>query len=663
MALRDQRFSLAAIDPSLLELNGWLRVNEDLLSSKLQDTISQRRRAIELLVAGESGATILNETEIERRMAVYWLMRCLEFHPDGKIYGYRALVSYSRINEYRRTAPVEKDFHLDAETRTLARGGWSGAFGQLLRAYPELQQMIERYSLKLKKANHIYESRIPLWALHNRFLTFCREKKLDVGRQYPFNSKTLGYRSLSTYVRALIFEDPTKSIAANYGVSAAQTFKTGDGTMRPITLPFERVELDAHHIDAIFTILIPNPFGDAVQKILYRIWVLDIKETISGAVLAHHRSSRQEPDSNDVLEVINKALTKWEPRKLRIPGLTYAEGAGFPSNYDSRFLGACWKETSVDEAISINGTRVQRILKEILGREPSTLKRHNPNDRPFVEGFFNLLEERGFHRLPNTTGSNPQDPRRDKPEKAALRFQMQLEELDELLDVMHANYNTKPSPALAGRTPLEYLHYLCSSKQCWPRSADQTKVSNMLIGREIVIVRGDISQGRRPHVNFIGVKYTNATLGKAFEMIGQEITIEIRKDIRTVRAIAADGSDLGVLIAAPRWHLTPHTCEIRQDILRCARDKSFNFLATTRDPVIAYVDYKEECIRKGAPVTPEYLEQREMLVSHWRVSAEEELPWNDEEERVHDRDSGFARKSDNEDDMSLPTTPRKAKNG
>lgn len=657
MAFRDQSFSLAAIDPNLLDLNTWLVVNEDLLSSEQQDTISQRRRAIELLVNGESGATILKETEIDRRMAVYWLMRCLEIHPDGQIYGYRALVSYSRLKVYRRTAPVEKDFHISEKTRTLAHGGWSGAFGQLLRAYPELQKMIERHSLKLNKANHVYESRIPLWALHNRFLTFCREKGLDVGRQYPFNTRTLGHRSLSTYVRALIFDEPDKSIRANYGTSAAQTFKTGDGTMRPITVPFERVELDAHHIDAIFTILIPNPFGDVVQKVLFRIWVLVIKETISGAVLAYHRSFRKEPDSNDVLEVISKALTKWAPRKLRIPGLTYAEGAGFPSSYDSRFLGACWEETSVDEALSINGKRVQRILKEILGRKPATLKRHNANDRPFVEGFFHLLEEMGFHRLPNTTGSNPQDTRRDKPERAALRFKMQLEELDELLDVMQANYNAKPSRALGGRPPLAYLLYLCSSKQCWPRLADHSKVSKMLIGREIVTVRGDMSQGRRPHINFGGVKYTNAVLSKAFEMIGQNITIEIPKDIRTVRAIASDGLDLGILVAAPRWHLTPHTYEVRQETLKCARDKSFNFLATTCDPVIAYIDYKEECIRKGAPVTPEYLEQRELLVSHWRVSADDKPPRDDEDESAHERES------DDDDLMPPLITPRKAKNG
>src|SRR3546814_6172646 len=79
------------------------------------------------------------------------------------------------------------------------------------------------------------------------------------------------------------------------------------------------------------------------------------------------------------------------------------------------------------------------------------------DDRPFIERFFGTLEESGFHRLPNTTGTGPGDIRRKDPEIAACKYFIQLEDLENLLDVLIANYNGTVHSSLAGRSPLEYL--------------------------------------------------------------------------------------------------------------------------------------------------------------------------------------------------------------
>jgi putative transposase len=83
---------------------------------------------------------------------------------------------------------------------------------------------------------------------------------------------------------------------------------------------------------------------------------------------------------------------------------------------------------------------VQTRLKEVAGCKTFVIHRRNPNDRE-IEGYFASLEENGFHRLPNTTGSGPEDSRRDDPDQKALKHHMQLEDLIELLEVMHANHN------------------------------------------------------------------------------------------------------------------------------------------------------------------------------------------------------------------------------
>jgi putative transposase len=257
----------------------------------------------------------------------------------------------------------------------------------------------------------------------------------------------------------------------------------------------------------------------------------------------------------------------------------------------------------VDAALANVSQRVKSQMCDLVGCNPSTLNRQLPNDRPFVEGFFNILEEGGFHRLPNTTGNRPKDPRRKNPERAAVKYSIQVEDLDELLDVMLANYNSAPTASRGGRSPLEYPEYLCAHHDRWPRQADPRKVAKLLALRKWVFVRGDIAQGRRPHINFEGVRYTNDILRHAFNLIGKKIAIEIERDIRIVRAYSENGADLGALVAAPPWNRTPHTLELRRVILAQKSKGTFHYLEG-HDPVMDYIDYVEKEVLKGKRVPP-----------------------------------------------------------
>jgi putative transposase len=604
-----ERFSIASLDPALLDTNSWQTVDLDRLEADVRALVQTRQRAIELVIRGESDAMIRSECSFSRQMAVYLLRRCLQIHPDGRVYGFRILLPHSRLAPYRRTAETHADHQF-------SKSGLSGAFSKLLREHPALQDLLDRHILKLKGLNHIYESRIQLKSLHKRFVDKCRELDLDVGRQYPFNTATMAHRSLSIYIHKTIRENIRRATAANFGSAAVKTFETGDGTNRPVFRPFQRVEIDAHKIDAIFTILIPSPFGNVIAKTIDRQWVITIQEVASGAILSYHRSYRAEINSDDVLEAVAKALRSWSPRGLRIPTLRYNERAGYPSNVDLRFLGACWDEYSVDGALAEICKRVTTKMKTVVGCEPITLLRRNPNDRPYIESFFGVLEENGFHRLPNTTGSGTTDSRRSNPERAAQKYQMQSEDLDELMEVMHANYNSTPKTSLGSRTPLEYLEYLCKSQGNWPRQADPDKVEKALTIRREVVVRGNIGQGRRPHINFGGAKYTSGILRHSVNLIGKTIVIEVPRDIRTVRAYSLDGAEFGPLSAAPPWNRTAHTLEVRRAVQSQIKSRMFHYIEG-HDPVIDYLSYLEDSARKGKTVPPIYLALREMITRDW----------------------------------------------
>ena len=234
-----ERFSLAALDRASLSLNLhlWPQVNESVISdAKKKSIFKKRRRAIELLLSDASREQIHSETGVSGQQAIQFLKRCLSRHPDGLIYGYRGLIPWLHVVPYRRVASVQK-------ISGRPGAGATGAFGQLLRDYPQLKELIDDQVLKSSKYRHVYESRIPLKALHKRFIKGCRELRLDVGMRYPFNMAKLGYASLSKYVRNLLETNVERAASARFGSDAARKLKTGDGSSRPVLQPLSLIHI------------------------------------------------------------------------------------------------------------------------------------------------------------------------------------------------------------------------------------------------------------------------------------------------------------------------------------------------------------------------------------------------------------------------------------
>ncbi len=610
-------FSVASLDPFLKNAETWPQVDEQsIVDVNKRKLFINRGKAIKLMLDQAGDAQIAAETGLPRREALRLLKRCLTVSPDGRMYGFRALIPNEHIVSYTRHAKAEM-----APRRTSS--GVAGIFQQLLRAYPVLANLIEDQVFKLSKRQHVYESRIPLKSLHKHFIDKCRELGLEAPCQYPFNTQSLAYMSLARHVHELLQSNPGKSAASTLGSDTAKKLRSGDGTARPVTKPFERVECDAHHLDAIFCILVPSLFGELIPKIVHRLWVVVIQEIASKAILGYHLSLREECNADDVLLAIRNALTPWTPRQLSVQGMTYASGSGFPSSHDPRFIGACWDEFSIDGALANLSPRVASKLEHVVGAQPIILPRRIPNDRPFVERFFGVLEEGGFHRLPNTTGNAPNDPRRNNPEQAAVRYTLQVEQLEDLIDVLIANFNGTPHSSIGYRTPLAYLSYLCEAQR-WPRQAVQSEVARVLTLYKTITVRGGLEAGRRPRIHYLGVDYSSDVLRLASHLVGQKISIEIDvRDLRTVKAYGPTGAEIGGLRAAPPWHRTPHTLEMRQAINALVSRKMLHYL-NQDDPVMALLEHLESLARKGKYVPPLYLEARRLLseninaLSGWR---------------------------------------------
>ncbi|MFZ7646191.1 hypothetical protein ACO1C7_29590 [Bacillus cereus] len=69
--------------------------------------------------------------------------------------------------------------------------------------------------------------------------------------------------------------------------------------------------------------------------------------------------------------------------------------------------------------------------------------------------FSALWNRDGFHRLPSTTGSHRKDTKRKKPEENAVKYRISAEHLEELTDVLIAEYNGTPHEGNNNLSPLE----------------------------------------------------------------------------------------------------------------------------------------------------------------------------------------------------------------
>lgn len=601
-------------DSAALRMEDWPTVDELSLSTNDGASFARRYKAFRLYSAGAALSQIRNETGICAQHLYDLLDRCLKIHPDGRIYGFRALIPCIRIKSYSRQKPVK-----------LSVGdhqGGAGAFQKLIEDYPVLLDLIHSKLFPKKGRLLIAERRISVRKLHGAFLAKCRELGLAEHFDYPFDTDTLAYTSLCRFVEQLQNEHPEKAALHRMNPGAERKLRTSDGSDRPALSLMDRVECDAHHLDAVFCVLVPTSFGNFVPRILKRLWLIALIEVRSRAVLGYHLSLRKECNEEDLLTVIKNALGRWQPRELTVPNQQYQDQSGFPSNLNAAYTGACWNELSVDGAKINQSIRVSHVLKEVVGSETFYNRRRSPDDRPYIERFFRTLEGGNFHQMPNSVGGSPLERSGNNPELAAVKYFIQLDHLYDLLDIAISGYNATPHTSLGGRTPLEYFDYFLRTSGQTLRIADAGAVSRIHALRKKVRVRGSMTEGRRPFIEFMGARYSNDYLKRSFDLIGQEVTIDVdTQDPRVITVFGPNGGELGKMYAGAPWNLLPHTIEIRRAYYRAVRDGKLK--ASNNNAVVALLLHLEEQARDGKQVPNLYLELRNIIVAHQDTVREE----------------------------------------
>lgn len=170
-----------------LQPSDWSALDEHALAPPARQAFEQRRSAIEAYVRGDSLEHIEITCGVHRSTVVRLVRRAQCAHPDGRLWGYRALVPQVRVQPYER---------IRAARVLQGKAGNAGAFGQLLQRYPslmaQLRAEIEDGQVTLRASGEL--GRLGgVKAAAQRFHQGCRDLGLGAG-DYPLNQQDKAVR-------------------------------------------------------------------------------------------------------------------------------------------------------------------------------------------------------------------------------------------------------------------------------------------------------------------------------------------------------------------------------------------------------------------------------------------------------------------------------------
>jgi len=586
-------FDRNSIPDDLRDLSAWPSVDNTALSENDRISYANREEAIRLFVEDLSFTIrdIQDKTSIQGTQLYPLFQKCIQKHFDGRIFGFRALIPYTRVKEYERIKPVNAQ---SGKNQT----GTSGAFKQFIKKYPEIDKVIRKEVNKcIKSSKTIKEIRPPKKKIHKTFTDMAKAAGVK-NHEYPFNQDYQGSRSLYKYIDEILSSSFESSAVAAGGICKTGRWPDSlENSAPPVTTPFEVVEFDGHKINVRLTVVIEDPFGLELVLEINRIWILVIIEIATRCKLGYYLALGEEYNKDEVIQTIQNALTPHKKRDLKIPGLSYNSEGGFPSEVYPELAFTCWDWFRLDNAKANLSDHSIRALTEIVGCWPDAGPFEDPNKRAFIESFFNLISDHFSHRIPGTTGSNPEDIRRQLGDPGSdLSLLIEYEELEDLIDVIVSNSNAESHSGIGGRTPLQAMHHLAINKAPLLRQLPICRRDKLYLLQEekIVTARGNPRNSDRPHINFEDVRYSNDVLSSNTLLIGKKLRLYYNiLDLRTVKVYFLDGSELGTLVAARSWSKTKHSLRVRKEIMRLKRLGKLHF-GEDDDAVEVYLKYKRK---------------------------------------------------------------------
>lgn len=122
--------------PRSLSLSEWPALDDLALPEEKRTVFLRRQLAVQAYARGESLSHIAEDCGVHRSTVLRLVRQGQQAHPDGRLWGYRALVPHVRVQPYERSMAPRVLVH--------SKAGNAGAFAQLLRRHPSLAIQLRR---------------------------------------------------------------------------------------------------------------------------------------------------------------------------------------------------------------------------------------------------------------------------------------------------------------------------------------------------------------------------------------------------------------------------------------------------------------------------------------------------------------------------------------
>lgn len=563
-------------------LSEWEPVDVSHLAPSDREIFKRRSKAIKLYDDGEPIDRIECRTGVSKTELYRILDRSMTPDPTGRPYGFLACVPHYRLTPHP-----------------------GGVFTQFLETHPKIQEMLDGWAtgkIPINQAKSRGRGTLRIW---EAFRGLCKTSGIDTVQDYPFCNQDQGKESIRVYCKRLRHSDFVTWAKVEYGSSAARLAgqamrqKPDYSDLRP----YELIQFDAHRIDCILNIRFEDERGDIQDLPLSRLWLLVALDVSSRAVLGYTLSYGTNYSVDDVVACLGSVFVPWKPRNLPSEDISYLPGAGLPSGAIPECAWRAFDTIRMDNHWSHISTFVQKKIIETGANEVILNRPRTPRANAILERFFLTFEKQTGHRFPNTTGSNPKDPRRHNPEKAAKVLGMDDEDMWIIADLALANYNASPHTSLNNRTPLEFLRYRLQRDDDLIRHIPFTSEEALpLYWRQFkVTIHGDPANGHLPYVIFKGARYFSDSLRCRSDLIGEKamLWVNIVTDIRQVRLFLTDGSSMGYLLVESRWREMAHTLRTRKAINKLCRETPSPIDSSA--PMSSYVNNLAKLAPKSRP--------------------------------------------------------------
>jgi len=579
-----------AFAPELRDITTWPTPRPGRLSTASSQLYERRKSAVAAYLTGASLKSIHTHFGVSKAELYRLIERCLTDNGSAGITGFQALVPGYAVARYTRTRSID---YASAK----AGKGLVGALSQLIAESEELSSYIEKKALH----SNAHSASSIAKGIHKEFLKRCA--KIRAPNQYPFVTKDKGARALVQYIQRLQEQCFASSVEAKSAAEREQKLPlTGQPTSAPLLRPYEETEHDGHNGDFYFVIKTRGLQNEWITSAPLRIWLLLLICRSSRAILGYsYRFGSTNYSAIEVMRSIAFAIRPWVPKELTLPQLRYNEGAGFPSSAVPSCEGRLVDMVFFDNGTSNRAHIPVRALTRTMGATVNFGRVGTPTARPFIERLNQTLETTGFRRLPVGFDPNAPDEERAKAHKVAERYALTIDEFEQVIDVMLANYNAQPHSSLANRSPLQFIaSWDAHSFAPIRRTPDASAFATQLLRVEVEkTIKGPA--GRSPYVEAWNVRYSNDALRKMQHLVGKKIRLvaEVDGDMRFIRGFVCSGArfiDIGVLRAASPWHLTAHTLEQRRIICKEQRIHPFAVPPGT-DMVMAFQALKQRQAR------------------------------------------------------------------